>query len=704
MSLTGTRNIGRKGGPKEIDESISRGPKLGAGIHIVTVMANHDSTRRGRIMIWTESLGEAVTEDSWVQAQYASPYYSHTEYKGPENDFDNIRHSAGMWVPSPEVGSKVVVAVPDNDTHAVFWFGCIPERLNTLMAPGNPSSADWDALSDRHGINGSPEFKHADGSYDKIQPVGEFIEKTQPKSKDYYRTPTDIGGQLKPINYFTARTYKEQGLNADLIRGHTTSSGQRETPSEVFGISTKGRRYFPGIDESKIIKKLKENNPTTLTKEEQDYLIKAKRKPGHSFVMDDGELDGNNELIRLRSSSGHQVLLHDTKGVVYIGNAKGTVWMEFSNDGKVDLYSQDSVNVRTNDINFHADNNMSFYAGNNITMKAEKLFQMDGGFTKLKATTGGIGIDSKQATDIKAGNGINIDGSSININASGDVKIDGSCVSLGDGAGPAQSVTALATVTKKDTVKDANGFWKSTGNIASISKRIPTHEPFEERDIKEETTSITKTKVNTKDLTRTVFEDAESTISKAVIAAAKSQGIDPDDILSKGNLIGYKEVQQTVSNLSKTNATRLFATLAQNTKRAGSLQNFIPSVEDFENVGAMVNGISTELNNYADDVVETAKDNLNWWGPGMSYDRYKEDTDLQDKIQADIFNYNNTFFSDAGIITPDMTQSEVSGLLYASMNHSNDEIVKWWKSGGVTDPGISKSFYIGYASTDDTET
>ena len=44
----------------------------------------------------------------------------------------------------------------------------------------------------------------------------------------------------KPIHPF-AETLKTQGLISDTIRGTTSSSARRETPSQVFGISTPGR-------------------------------------------------------------------------------------------------------------------------------------------------------------------------------------------------------------------------------------------------------------------------------------------------------------------------------------------------------------------------------------------------------------------------------------------------------------------------------
>ena len=54
-----------------------------------------------------------------------------------------------------------------------------------------------------------------------------------------------------------------------------------------------------------------------------------------------------NEHSRLRSRTGHQILLHNTEDLIYIGNAKGSAWIELTGNGKIDIYSQDSINIRT---------------------------------------------------------------------------------------------------------------------------------------------------------------------------------------------------------------------------------------------------------------------------------------------------------------------------------------------------------------------
>jgi hypothetical protein len=135
----------------------------------------------------------------------------------------------------------------------------------------------------------------------------------------------------------------------------------------VFGISTPGR-----INEAEKKFRL---GPTDAKKE-----ASATRGTGHTFVMDDGDAAGDNQLIRLRTGSGHQLLMHDTKGVVYLANGSGNVWMEFSDDGGIDIYAGGGINIRSKgDMNFHSEKDINMYANNNFKIKANQNFEGGGG-------------------------------------------------------------------------------------------------------------------------------------------------------------------------------------------------------------------------------------------------------------------------------------------------------------------------------------
>jgi hypothetical protein len=121
--------------------------------------------------------------------------------------------------------------------------------------------------------------------------------------------------------------------------------------------------------------------------------------------MDDGDAEGESQLIRLRTSSGHQLLMHDSAGVMYLANATGTVWMEFSNNGSVDIYAQKGYNIRSGgNIDFHAEGDINMYANNNIRIKANEHLGEDPNDQKPK---GIISIDGSIINQL-AGRAMNV--------------------------------------------------------------------------------------------------------------------------------------------------------------------------------------------------------------------------------------------------------------------------------------------------------
>ena len=88
--------------------------------------------------------------------------------------------------------------------------------------------------------------------------------------------------------------------------------------------------------------------------------------------MDDGAVDGSSQLTRLRTASGHQLLMHDTEGVVYIANGSGNAYIEMDRNGRIDLYSGvGGINLRTDgDFNLHSNSNVNIHAGQSIRMSA----------------------------------------------------------------------------------------------------------------------------------------------------------------------------------------------------------------------------------------------------------------------------------------------------------------------------------------------
>jgi len=300
-----------------------------------------------------------------------------------------------------------------------FWIGCVPEPMTNQMTPGIASSTlTHDALDGT--------FEGADAGFqdDKKSKYGTTnVPSGEVNRTNTGATPQQLTNAKRPIHPF-AETLLKQGLSADDIRGNTSSSARRETPSHVFGISTPGRK-----DETTT--KVKVGTKDT---ELQDYVT---RKTGHTFVMDDGAVDGTNQLTRLRTASGHQLLMHDTEGVVYLANGSGKAFIEMEKNGKINIYSDRGVSIRAEgdfnlhsdkNINFHAKEKINFTAEENVVVNAEKYVYVMGDLGILSASQSGSvrhfardGITSfTKGTQLHgAGGRIDLAGSQVHFNSVG---------------------------------------------------------------------------------------------------------------------------------------------------------------------------------------------------------------------------------------------------------------------------------------------
>jgi hypothetical protein len=297
----------------------------------------------------------------------------------------------------------------------------------------------------------------------KKMPVGEH------NKLKFSDRPADKPLQIKkPINRLFKAVLDNQGLIADEIRGLTTSSARREVPSSVFGINTPGP----------IDKVFTQNQP-----------IASARTGGTSFVMDDGDdkfirktkakdgpmeyvdvetsedvIEGDkntphNELFRIRTRTGHQILLHNSEDLVYIANANGTAWIEMTANGKIDFYAEDSVSVHSKgDFNFKTDRDFNLEAGRDINLKSATVNQ--------ESTTHNLLTTGAQTVEVGTAQTITVGGTT-NHYAGGDINLDvGGLINLSSGIAVATPVAPLAA-------------WSLPGEAnKSIMKRVPQHEPW----------------------------------------------------------------------------------------------------------------------------------------------------------------------------------------------------------------------------------
>ena len=447
------------------------GQRLDAATYIGIVKNNVDPTRSGRLQVWIPEFGgvqDAVSQTDpvfWRTVNYASPYFGSTFQ--PEankiNEFEKTNQTYGMWMVPPDVGNQVLCTFVNGDPNRGYWFACVNPTLSHYMVPG---MAAGNKLA-----NASPAIKDSivkDSQPPQSLPVAEFNE-NQPNAinSSFYENP-------KPIHDFQANVLFKQGLDRDSTRGAISSSSQRESPSHVFGISTPGRAF--GNDPA--------DDPTYQEKlaagkvSQTDYAVKT-RKGGHQFVMDDGDMMGQDQLVRLRSAAGHQILMHDTKKVMYIANSEGSVWIELAESGHMHIYTAGGFNLRSEgDLNFH---------GRNIRMQAESDFNVSagGGFNVSGGSLSLTGISSALLyggkVNIGSGASMTLGASQITVGSTGAIEINGSTIDLNKGEG-GNSIGAqvLQANAHDDTTYDTKTrLWSSVSRAASsIVGIMPAHEPW----------------------------------------------------------------------------------------------------------------------------------------------------------------------------------------------------------------------------------
>ena len=359
-----------------MSEDINTGtetPELPSWPVLAKVVSHADPAIMGALEVSIERPGAGNTDSAVqiMQVQMISPFFGSTSQEFIQNDpdnYNNTQKSYGMWFVPPDVGTTVLVIFINGDPARGYWYGCVPDENMNFSVPGLAATT----------INyPDPDGTPFTDNPDRL-PVAEF--------NTSIHDPTVVPNTTlinKPVHPF-AKILDTQGLLVDDTRGITSSSARREAPSAVFGISTPGPtdktgpKGLIGKAESKANTFISRLGGTTFVMDDGDAAFQRKTTatdgpPEYASVTDNETGIPNiphNELFRIRTRTGHQILFHNSEDLIYIGNARGTSWIEFSSDGKIDIYAEDSISVHTKqDMNFYAKRDINMEAGRNLNIK-----------------------------------------------------------------------------------------------------------------------------------------------------------------------------------------------------------------------------------------------------------------------------------------------------------------------------------------------
>ena len=333
--------------------------ELPGGPYLAVVKAVGDPTKNNRVSVaFAKDTKDGDDPTSWMDVTIALPSYGLTPFRSGSSSRSKEPHdggtSYGLHVPEPDVGTYCLVSFADGRRDQGYIIAFVPSPYNNATVSGRGVSQP------KENIEFSAEDKEEWYNTAKEFPVIEKNLKSTTSSN-----PHDINILKYGFDRLMTGILFAQGLWQDTIRGITSTSPHRESPNKIISLQTPGRRLPDPQDNPELLKKFEEN-VYALEKSELDVLT---RKPGHVLAMDDGEDNGKNSLVRLRSGAGHQILLNDSEGLIYIINAQGTAWVEMTKSGKLDIYSADSVSIHSGaDFNLTADRDFNISAGGDMNV------------------------------------------------------------------------------------------------------------------------------------------------------------------------------------------------------------------------------------------------------------------------------------------------------------------------------------------------
>jgi hypothetical protein len=469
-----TENVQRsKGRPKNF--KLDRGGVPAEfGPFTGVVMSSVDPTRSGRLRVFIEAFADGgpesmQDESKWTTVSYMPSFFGSTPVNtntGVNNEigkYPGNANSYGMWFTPPDIGVTVVCIFVNGDRSQGYYIGAIPEDgLGNQVPAGAASGTNFEIG------NKNQEDYFADATR---LPVTEI----NINNEAIYNDPRFYEG-TKPVHSVVAQALFQQGLIKDIERGTITSSSQRETPSSVFGISTPGIPIFQGgMKPNDIRQKLNEGS----IKPADAQVIG--RVGGHSLVMDDGNLEGDNAMIRLRTSKGHQITMSDSGNFFYIIHANGQTWLEFGVEGTVDVFSTNSINLRTNgDINLHADRDINMFAGRNFKVKSKEAMEIESVTSITMSAQTNITMYSKATVGVKADGTLALDSKGGSWAGGQSLIFKGDTIDLNGPAPVAVAAPNPIVKTKLDDTKfsTSKGWQIDVGNLESIVSRATSHEPY----------------------------------------------------------------------------------------------------------------------------------------------------------------------------------------------------------------------------------
>ena len=314
------------------------------------VVDTDDPLEMGRLRVFCPSLNDDPAKLQHLPwASYLSPLggvisnaaFARGAGKHPEN---SVGATSYGWWGIPEQGATVLVACVEGDERRRVWVGCLPahQETHTLMH----GRFDWSSE------DGTPDGPLT-SSGNPLEPLYSTAEKAFAGKKDSPEWKT------RQAEYQAAAINKTAGEDPNDVRG-----GQDDQYPDISEAEqddwVKGRVGSHGYDWS---------GHKGLGAFKSSRVYGFSTPGGHAISMDDRPF---NSRIRIRSATGHQIILDDTNERIYMSTNEGASWIELDSNGNIDIFAERRVSV-------HAEKDINFTTDESFRVKAKKGIYMYAG-------------------------------------------------------------------------------------------------------------------------------------------------------------------------------------------------------------------------------------------------------------------------------------------------------------------------------------
>jgi phage gp45-like len=309
------------------------------------VVDTSDPQQMGRVKVWVPAVdGDKYQIKNLPWATFVSPIAGQTrDYPaGTESTETKGLVSYGWWS-VPKKGAQVIIGFLYGDSNRRIYMGSYFREHGNRSLPTGRMRPD---------ISPSP----LSDTFDEIQPASSNL-KAQFSNNLAASESKTRGVFERTVGQDNTNKDGTSGYHADLVNPKTPDGKGQYDPQTV-SLTTPGR---------------------------------------HALIFQDNP---ENSRARIKTASGHQIILDDANERIYISTAKGASWIEIDQDGRINVYAADDISIR---------------AGGDMNITAGKNFNVQAG--------GEVNIQSGAATKIAACAGLNLSGKGVNIESSGSFNI-----------------------------------------------------------------------------------------------------------------------------------------------------------------------------------------------------------------------------------------------------------------------------------------